>query len=412
MTSIRRHFCLVLAIATTALAASAAPALAANGFEIESFSGSTSSYGHFSRQAGAHADLTTTFTLTKKEFRPGTGRFSPVEDPRNVAVELPPGLIGNPSIIPTCTAAELIAGQGGGAPICSAESQVGIATIDIGQGPPFRQPVYNMERTPEQVGLFALNFSGVIIRFLPTVRSTDYGVNTLVPSISQAMPIVSVGLTLWAVPADPIHDSERYNPETFREGMESTAIPRPFMTNPTSCPAQPTVTHGTANSWQHPDDFVHAAFDSDPDGIPFIWKECERVPFKPTTVVQSGTHRAANPSGLDFRIVVPQPQDPEGIASAHVRKVVTEFPQGVSASPSAVAGLGACSLAQIKLGSAEAPTCPDSAKIGNVTIDTPLLEKPLEGEAILAAQNDNPFHSTFAVYLVAPGPGFNLKIPG
>jgi hypothetical protein len=410
MNSTRRLFCLFLAVGATALAATAAPALAA--FEIESFSGSTDSYGHFSRQAGAHSDLTTSFSFTHKEFAPGTGRFSPDEDPRNVAVELPPGLVGNPSIIPTCTAAELTAGQGGGTPVCPAESQVGIATIDIGQGIPFRQPVFNMERTPEQVGLFALNFSGVIIRFLPEVRSTDYGVNTLVPSISQAMPIVSVGLTLWAVPADPIHDSERYNPETFSEGMGSTAIPRPFMTNPTSCPAQPTVTHGTANSWQHPEDFIHASFDSDPNGIPFIWKECERVPFRPTTTVQSGTHRAANPTGLDFRIAVPQPQDPEGITSANVRKIVTEFPEGVSASPSAVAGLGACSPAEIGLGSAEPPTCPDSSKLGNVTINTPLLEKPLEGEVILASQNDNPFHSTFAVYLVAPGPGFYLKVPG
>jgi hypothetical protein len=413
MNSTRRLFCSVLAIAATALAVTAAPALAApEAFEIESLSGSTSIFGHFSREAGAHADLTTTFTLTKKEFVPGSGRFSPIEDPRNVSVELPPGLVGNPTATVTCTAAELVAGQGGGTPICPVESQVGYATIDIGQGTPFKYAVFNMERTPEQVGLFALNFSGVIIRFIPTVRSTDYGIDTFVPSLAQAFPLVSVGLTLWANPADPSHDVDRYNPKTFNFGIASNAIPQPFLTNPTSCPAHPTVTNGTANSWQNPDVFVHASFDSDPDGVPFVWKGCERVPFKPSTVVQSGTHRAANPTGLDFRIVVPQPQDPEGIASANVRKVVTEFPRGVSASPSSVAGLGACSVAEIGLGSAEAPTCPDSAKIGNVTVDTPLLEKPLEGEVILARQNENPFHSTFAVYLVAPGPGFYLKIPG
>ncbi len=410
MNSTRRLFCLVLAVATAVLAATAGSASAA--FEIESLSGSTSIFGHFSREAGAHADLTTTFTLTKKEFVPGSGRFSPVEDPRNVSVELPPGLVGNPTSTVTCTAAELVAGPGGGTPICPIESQIGFATIDIGQGPPFKYAVFNMERTPEQVGLFALNFSGVIIRFMPVVRSTDYGVNTFVPSIAQAMPIVSVGLTVWADPADSSHDANRYNPKTYQNGIASNAIHRPFLTNPTSCPTHPTVTKGTANSWQNPDVFVHASFDSDPDGVPFVWKGCERVPFKPSTVVQSGTHRAANPSGLDFRIAVPQPQDPGGIASAHVRKVVTEFPKGVSASPSAVAGLGACSLAEIGLGTNEAPTCPDSAKIGTVTVDTPLLEKPLDGEVILARQNENPFHSTFAVYLVAQGPGFYLKLPG
>ena len=270
-------------------------------------------------------------------------------------------------------------------------------------------PVFNMERPNDLPALFALNFAGVVVRFLPTVRSSDYGVSTVVPSISQARPIIGIGLTIWAVPADPRHDAQRYDPQKFGpgapgSGVASKAVPLPYMTNPTSCPATPSVTHGEANSWQHPGTFVHGLFDSDLDGIPFVWKDCGRVPFRPAITVRSGTHRAASPSGLDVRIEVPQVQDPYGIASAHVRKVVTALPKGMTVSPSAVAGLGACSLAQVKLGSGEPSTCPDSAKIGNIAIDSPLLNERLEGEVVLAAQNENPFGSTFAIYLLVKGP--------
>jgi hypothetical protein len=414
MNSTRRLLPTVLAFALMATAATAVATPADAAFEIESLSGSTSIDGQFSRTAGAHSDLTTTFTLTTKEFLPG--RTGPVEDPRDVKVDLPPGLVGNPTAAATCSAAQLSAGQGGGYAICPIESQIGFATVDIGESD-LELPVFNMERTDELPALFALNYAGVIIRFQPRVRNSDYGITTVVPSIAQALPIVGIGLTVWAVPADPSHDPLRYDPQKFGPGapgfgVASKGVPAPFLTNPTSCPAAPTVTHGAANSWQHPETFVHASFDRDPAGIPFIWKDCGRVPFRPSITVQAGTHRAASPTGLDVRIDVPQVQDPQGIASAHVRKIVTELPSGMTVSPSAVAGLGACSLAEIKLGSDEPPNCPDSAKIGNVTIRVPLLDKPLEGEVILARQKENPFNSTFAIYLFAKGPGFYLRIPG
>ena len=415
MNSTRRLLTTALATATAALALGASPAAAE--FAIKSLDGEVSNNGHFSREAGAHSDLTTAFVLTSKEFAPG--RIAPTEDPRDVKVNLPLGLVGNPTAVPTCSAAQLVAGQGSILPRCPIESQIGIALIRSGPFPQTLQtkPVFNMEHGDEVPGLFALNFAGVIVRFQPEVRPGDYGIDTVVKSISQALPLVSVGLTLWEAPADRSHDPDRYDPdkngyEAAGNGASSKAPNLPFMTNPTSCPAAPTVTYGEANSWQNPNVNAHASFDSDPAGIPFIWKDCGRVPFKPAITVQSGTHRAAATSGLDIRIKVPQVQDPHGIASAHVRKIVTELPDGMTVSPSAVAGLGACSLAEIGLGTNDAPRCPDSSKIGNVTVRVPLLEKPLEGEVTLARQNENPFGSTFAIYLTAKGPGFWLKIPG
>ncbi len=412
MNSTRRLLTTALATATAALALGAAPAAA--DFAIENLQGEISNNGHFSRQAGGHSDLTTAFVLTSKEFQPG--RSGPTEDPRDVKVSLPLGLVGNPTAVPTCTAAQLSAGQGGGNPRCPIESQIGESILLTGSSET-RVPVFNMEHGDEVPGLFALNYAGVVVRFVPEVRPGDYGIDTVVKSIAQSLPLISVGLTLWEAPADITHDPERFDPdkkgyELPGFGASSKAPNLPFMTNPTSCPAQPTVTYGEANSWQNPNVNAHASFDRDPAGIPFVWKDCGRVPFKPAITVQSGTHRAAATSGLDIRIKVPQVQDPHGIASAHVRKVVTELPNGMTVSPSAVAGLGACSLAEIGLGNNNPPACPDSSKIGNVTVRTPLLEKPLEGEVTLARQNENPFGSTFVIYLTAKGPGFWLKIPG
>jgi len=49
-----------------------------------------------------------------------------------------------------------------------------------------------------------------------------------------------------------------------------------------------------------------------------------------------------------------------------------------------------------------------------VEVVTPLLEKPLDGVVYLAAQNDNPFKSLLAMYLVVEDEetGITLKLPG
>jgi hypothetical protein len=62
-------------------------------------------------------------------------------------------------------------------------------------------------------------------------------------------------------------------------------------------------------------------------------------------------------------------------------------------------GLGACSPAQIGLGSAEPASCPDSSKVGSVEIDTPILSHPLVGGVYVAQQGNNPFGSLLALYL-------------
>ena len=50
------------------------------------------------------------------------------------------------------------------------------------------------------------------------------------------------------------------------------------------------------------------------------------------------------------------------------------------------------------------PECPESSKIGTLELETPLIPGKLYGEVFLAAQNENPFDSTFATYIVVNDP--------
>ena len=58
--------------------------------------------------------------------------------------------------------------------------------------------------------------------------------------------------------------------------------------------------------------------------------------------------------------------------------------------------------------------CSTASKIGTVKIRSPLIKEPLEGSVYLASQNENPFGSLLAAYIVAEDreAGVLVKIPG
>jgi hypothetical protein len=377
--------------------------------------------GAFSRQAGAHPDLRVSFTLPSVTgTNDGLPSSGVVESVRDVIVDLPRGLVGNPTAYPTCSLTELAA-VGLPGPLCPIVSQIGSVngvTAALGGGglASFISPVglYNIAHGPDVPARFGFKYQNSVVVIDAHVRPGDYAISSASVNSPQALGIKSIKVTLWGVPADKSHDLLRADPGASSGLIDrpSQAPRQPFLTSPRSCSAEPGVFTIAGDSWENPGVFDTRTVSSDPDGTPFVFEGCEKLPFDPSVDVKSLSRVADAPTGLNVDVRVPQSEDPDGLATADVRKVVMTFPDGMSVSPSSAAGLGACAPAQIGLGTNDAPSCPDSSKLGKVTIDTPLLDDPLVGDMILATQGDNPFRSLVALYLAVKGPGFYVKLPG
>jgi hypothetical protein len=364
-------------------------------------------------QAGAHPDVTTAFKLNTKAV---AGKLKPDGSPRNIAVELPPGVVGDPAATPKCLEYQLTLYG------CPVATQVGIGTISLlypfGFVLPFPVAVYNLEPGAGQVAVFGFRVGSAFVHIVVNVRTgSDYGVTATIKDIPQIVTVVGTSLTLWGVPADPRHDPQRwltggYGPGDANGNPLPSGMPRtPFMTNPTSC-GGPLSLAVRAESWQEAGHLVSAT-----GPAPAI-TGCDKVRFDPSIRVRPDTFQAGAPAGYDVGVHVPQDPNPDGNESATLRDAVVTLPEGVVVSPSSADGLGACSQAQVDLHSPRAATCPDNAKLGTVRIDTPLLPDPLEGSIYLAEQGDrpgggsNPFGSMLALYLVAEGSGVTVKLAG
>jgi len=147
-------------------------------------------------QAGAHPDLSVSLWFNRYSGNPnaefGTSHFIASDgDTRSVGVKLPPGFLGNPNALPKCPAAALSTSP----PSCPPETQVGVATITLGEGgadvdtgantPPSDQrvPVWNVEPRGGKLAEFMLsvniNQSGrVNIPITASARTEgDYGID-------------------------------------------------------------------------------------------------------------------------------------------------------------------------------------------------------------------------------------------
>jgi hypothetical protein len=404
------------------------------GFGVDAFDASATKGGVPLTQAGGHPDeLTTSIDFnTFTDPSPVVGDVRPVEDTKDLSVELPPGLVGNPTGLDQCTQSEIANGEAAPKPLCPATSQIGIALVRHSLGTLGPLPVYNMVPPPGVPARFAFNVAGSIIVLDAHVRSGgDYGLGVTASNTPQGLAIVGSTVTLWGVPADPSHDADRACPglsslNTGGSICPSGARRTAFFRNPTSCtaPGVGLTTTATIDSWQDPGVFRSATFTShQPPGYPFAQPDwgpllgidgCDAVPFTPSFAAQpSAGAKAGAPTGLAVDLAIPQDDSADAPTSqSDLRRVTVTLPQGVRVSPSSADGLGACNSDQIALTSTAEPTCPDSSKIGTVTIDTPLLDVPVTGSIFLAKPYDNPFSSLIAVYIVASAKGVVLKLPG
>jgi hypothetical protein len=381
-------------------------------------------------QAGGHpASIFTEFNLkTVPNPVPDENFGLPISDEsplRNATVEVPAGLLGDPTAAPRCSLAELVA-DGTTKTECPDSSQIGVAVNEFnlnGQHEPLRSALYNLDPEPGQPALFGFKAFLAVIILVPRLRSDgDYGFDVVAKNIDQSVPVTTSKVTFWGVPASSEHDSERGNLEAGEcaDGSAGPPCPsdaplRPFLRLPTDCSAGPLPFGIEVESWSERTHFA-STLASDPEGKPVEVTHCERVPFEPSIAGGITTDNAGTASGLDFSMSLPEGgiKNPDGVGQADLRKAVVELPEGVTLNPSAGEGLGACSLAQHESEEVNTPPgagCPNASKLGTVSIETPLLEKGelVSGSLFLAQPDDpttsapgaeNPFDSLLATYLV------------
>jgi hypothetical protein len=399
---------LVLVLAVTLVLAWAVP-LAEGAFSdygLESVEATEST-----TQAGAHPDVTIDFNLkTDPASSPDTnGNREPYARLRSARTELPPGLIGNPHAVPTCTIEEFASFNTGGEG-CPQDSQVGITRIRQHNLIDLTEPIYNLE-TPNSGAVARLGFYAATLPYFINidVRSgTDYGLTATIEN-PPSSEVIGVRTELWGVPAASSHDTQRLTPrEAFPEGKSespprpSGLEPLPFMTNPTSCGRPLSVTVAT-DSYQEPGVFSTMT-------APFpATTGCDKLDFKPSFTAAPTSREAGAPTGLETTLKIPQNETPEGLATSQLRSAKVVLPEGMTISPTAADGLAACSAEQVRYGEAAESACPEAAKIGTAELDVPPLSRRMHGA--LYQRTPEPGH-LFRIWLVSDELGVHVKIPG
>jgi hypothetical protein len=381
-------------------------------------------------QAGAHPYETTTSFKLNTESGPGE-----IPDPagvvRNFHVEVPAGFVGNPNAVPKCPRVDFDIRLRGGAsladglnPVCPPDTQIGVATVDLGANFPVQIAVYNLVPPAGVPAQFGAAFAQFVAFLDAGVRPSAEGSYSVVVDAHdiQTGGFDGASVSLWGAPADASHDMLRFTPGRDEPSdIPSTATPKPFLSLPTSCGAPQTLAV-SAVSWEDPLTTVSfsGAASTDEHGNPVVMEGCSKLDFSPSIEAEAGTVVAEKPTGLSVVIKLPQNEDPNGLREADLKNVNVTLPEGMTVSPSAANGLEACSEEQLGVSGSgssllfnEIPvTCPASSKVGTVEVVTPLLEHPLRGALYLARQEANPFNSLVALYLVAEGSGVLVKRAG
>jgi hypothetical protein len=402
-------------------------------------------------QAGSHPfQLTTTFDLNKSlELNPNIKHLEATAPvlPRNLHFVLPPGLLGNITVVPQCSGVDFATIGQEDINLCPSDTAIGTARVTINEPNVFHGvlteaiPVFNLAPEKGEPARFGLEIDKVPVVFNTAVRTgSDYAVEVSVEDASQAAALLGTEVTFWGVPGDPRHDQSRgwacIGHGHFVSGAEPAqpceplgeADPPAFLTLPTSCSSTP-VSTVTGDSWpEGPSRTVSqlaAAY-----AFPSALQTCDLLGFDPTIGVEPETHAAGEPSGLVVAVSVPQAATIAAteLAESDVREATVALPAGVLASPAAANGLEACFATSVGLeaGFAQddqlendhfdpgAASCPDGSKIGTATIDTPLLKNPLTGFVYLADQDTDLVEEKLVLYLIAEDPvsGVRVKLAG
>ncbi len=364
-------------------------------------------------QAGGHpVALTTTIVFDSENNR---ANVQPTQDPKDVVVDLPPGLIGDPQAVPQCALSNVTARNVG----CPADTQVGTIQIVDDGGNRVLGQIYNVTPEAGQSAEFVLVIKGASLQLTAHLIHNEHGYGiTVVDNNIIGVGLLEAQVTFWGVPAEarydwlrgmqcisPTHNSPECQHGKYGQpgGEVSGVVPVPFLSMPTDCSAGPEAALIDADSWEHPGRVVEGRYENYVSAPPWVMPAvtgCDALKFAPEIEVHPDSLLADSPVGLGFELKVPQTSQPGVPATPHVRDAAVTLPLGMSVSPGVVDGIQACNASgpegidftgpeseQVALNEELqlAPGhCPNASTVGEAEAETPLLASPVKGHVYLA----------------------------
>jgi hypothetical protein len=384
---------------------------------------------------------------------------------KNLDTILPPGLVGNTTVIPECSDLDFSTVPAGNYNECPADTAIGFASVTIrdpGLGFGYVTegfPVFNLVPGPGEPARIGLEVARVPVILSTGVQTgKGYAVEVDSKDTSELAEVLSAVITVWGVPGAASHQEER-GWQCLASGWRYYALPlkpkcepagpqpaQPYLTLPTTCKTHMT-TSLLAQSWQPGAELEEAEstfVDRESVKSAKPLEGCEALPFsepqfRPSIEVTSEQHTASTPTGLKVVVRVPQTSTLEptleetGKAEADIKATTVTLPPGVLANAGLANGLTACVPGALlgqsgfeEVGSLQkalelqsfslTPDLEESclegivsgkgvygSKLGTVKIVSPLLEEPLVGSVFLGSQDTNPFKSPLVLYLIAEG---------
>jgi hypothetical protein len=412
--------------------------------------------GSVASQAASHPYALTTTIAFNRQGPYGDG------DVKDIRIDRPPGLIENPTVIAKCSIAQFNiprqspfqASRSGES--CPDASQIGTVAVQSSLGASRTFGVFNLAPPPGFSALIGASPFGMPIVFASRIDSAEggYRLSLQASNITQQLSLSKLSMTFWGNPWLVGHDRERGNclneedpanyfgtdavlelepqtsppsPPFYQAGTCSIGDPKgspplAYLTLPASC-TEPVVSVLTVDSWQAPAPLSRVS------GEQLRLSGCAGNLLQPEGgTAQPSTDRTSSASGLDFDLDLDQETltvnvteggrlIPQTRIRSQVKRAVVTLPDGMSVNPSLAAGLEVCSpagYAAETATSAPGAGCPNASKIGELTVQSPILERQIQGGLFLATPYDNPFGSLLAIYLVAKAPerGVMVKLAG
>ena len=326
-----------------------------------------------STQAGGHPNLTVSITRTGSD----------TEDLRDLTIDLPPGVIGNPEAVQKCSRADFMADA------CPAASQVGTAsTVADAVGlnlPTVPGSVYVLEPDPTEAAAL-----GIVLR----PPASDLGAISKVflvnsasahrlPNGDYALRNVSMNLPrqvflLGLIPVDITVNSLTLTLNAAGDGPGKF-----FVTNTTNC--GPEVASVTAV------DYNGQSVSKD---APYQATGCNSVPFTPGMAMSWSSTRTGALTAPNLTLTVPGNESP--IRQSHVKAVTVRFPASVTLDAFSALAIDTCSQSDF-----DSDSCAAGSDLGDALASVPPLPPAFTGDVYrLQAQAGEAFG--FGLWLRGP----------